>query len=247
MGESQNNTLSVLITGGNRGIGRALVLACAEAGYEAVFTYRSGEAQAQETLDLVKSQGGRARTFQLDVADRSACAQRLLADIEAHGTYYGVILNAGVTADNAFPSITGEDWDKVIDTNLGGFYNVLNPLIIPMVRRRAPGRIITLSSVSGVMGNRGQVNYSASKAGLIGATKALAVEMGKRDITVNCIAPGVIETDMADEVPWDHIKESVPLRRMGQPAEVAALAVYLLSPLAGYITRQVISINGGMF
>jgi 3-oxoacyl-[acyl-carrier protein] reductase len=160
--------------------------------------------------------------------------------------YYGVICNAGVAADNAFPSISGEDWDKVLHTNLDGFYNVLYPIIMPMVQNRKPGRIITLSSVSGLIGNRGQVNYSASKAGIIGATKALAIEMGKRKITVNCIAPGIIESEMTEDVPWDYIKSSVPLRRMGKPEEVAGLAIFLLSENAAYITRQVISVNGGM-
>ncbi|MBU0537147.1 MAG: SDR family oxidoreductase, partial [Gammaproteobacteria bacterium] len=144
-------------------------------------------------------------------------------------------------------AMSGEDWDAVIHTNLDAFYNVLNPVIMPMVRRRAPGRIVTLASVSGIMGNRGQVNYSAAKAGIIGATKALAIELAKRDITVNCVAPGLINTEMLADAPVEEALKLIPMRRAGEPDEVASLVSYLLSAPAGYITRQVISVNGGMF
>jgi len=170
----------------------------------------------------------------------------LNTDLEQHGAYYGVVCNAGIAADNAFPSLTGEEWDRVIHTNLDAFYNVLQPIIMPMVRRRQPGRIVTLSSVSGLMGNRGQVNYSAAKAGIIGATKALALELAKRDITVNCVAPGLIDTDMADTLPLDEIKAMIPARRVGRPEEVAATVAFLMSADAAYITRQVIAVNGGL-
>jgi 3-oxoacyl-[acyl-carrier protein] reductase len=166
--------------------------------------------------------------------------------MEAHGAYYGVVCNAGITADNAFPSLTGEEWDSVIHTNLNGFYNVLQPVIMPMIRRRKPGRIVTLSSASGIIGNRGQVNYSAAKAGIIGATKALALELAKRDITVNCVAPGLIATDMLNNLPLDELKKMIPARRIGQADEVAATVAFLMSEDAGYITRQVISVNGGL-
>jgi 3-oxoacyl-[acyl-carrier protein] reductase len=142
--------------------------------------------------------------------------------------------------------MSGEDWDLVIKTNLEGFYNVLNPLIMPMVRRRAPGRIVTLASVSGMIGNRGQVNYSAAKAGIIGATKALALELAKREITVNCVAPGLIETEMIGDVPLEEVTKLIPARRIGKPEEVAAAVSFLLSEDAAYITRQVISVNGGL-
>jgi 3-oxoacyl-[acyl-carrier protein] reductase len=237
---------SILVTGGSRGIGKAVVSAAAAAGYSVAIHYNKDAASAGELAAGIIAAGGEARVLQFDISDREGCRAALLADIEAHGVYYGVVCNAGIAMDNAFPSITEDEWDKVIHTNLDGFYNVLHPLIMPMVQARRPSRIITMASVSGLIGNRGQVNYSASKAGIIGATKALAIEMGKRNITVNCIAPGVIETEMSKDVPLEHILPTIPLRRMGKPEEVAALAVFLLSESAAYITRQVISVNGGL-
>jgi 3-oxoacyl-[acyl-carrier protein] reductase len=166
--------------------------------------------------------------------------------VAAHGCYYGVVCNAGIARDNAFPMMSGEDWDSVLQTNLDGFYNVLQPLVMPMVQRRLPGRIVTLASVSGLTGNRGQVNYSAAKAGIIGATKALALELAKRHITVNCVAPGVIETDMLEAAPMEEILKMIPARRVGRPEEVAAAVSFLMADDAAYITRQVISVNGGL-
>ena len=157
-----------------------------------------------------------------------------------------MVCNAGLARDNAFPAMSADDWDTVISSNLDGFYNVLNPIIMPMVRRREAGRIVTLASVSGLMGNRGQVNYSAAKAGIIGATKALALEMAKRKITVNCVAPGLIETEMLDNIPLETVTSTIPMRRLGQPEEVAAVVRFLLSDTASYVTRQVISVNGGL-
>ena len=188
--------------------------------------------------------------LQFDIADRAAAKAALEADIAANGPYYGVVLNAGVNRDNAFPAMEDEEWDKVIDTDLTGFYNVLKPCVMPMVSARIKGRIIALSSVSGIAGNRGQVNYSAAKAGIIGAVKALAVELAKRGITVNAIAPGVIETEMVDSIipeAIDEVKKAIPMRRFGKPSEIASLVSYLLSDGAAYLTRQVISVNGGMF
>jgi 3-oxoacyl-[acyl-carrier protein] reductase len=237
---------SVLVTGSSRGIGRAIALQLALDGFEIIVHYRNRREAADSVLDHIQSNGGRGRILQFDVADRDAAAANLTADIEAYGAYYGVVCNAGIARDNAFPAIPGEDWDSVIHTNLNGFYNVLQPVIMPMVRRRKPGRIVTLSSVSGIIGNRGQVNYSAAKAGIIGATKALAVELAKRDITVNCVAPGLIETDMLEQAPLGEALKMIPMRRAGQPAEVAALVSFLMSSGAAYITRQVISVNGGM-
>ena len=185
--------------------------------------------------------------LQFDVRDRAACRTQLDADVDAHGAYYGIVLCAGVTRDAAFPALTDEDWDIVLETGLDGFYNVVHPLTMPMVRARKGGRIVTIASVSGVMGNRGQVNYSAAKAGLIGATKALAVELASRKITVNCVAPGLIETDMLAHMEHvDQALQAVPMQRVGQPAEVAAVVGFLMSDAASYVTRQVIGVNGGM-
>ena len=184
--------------------------------------------------------------MQIDISERAQAEQILLADVEAHGCYYGVVCNAGVARDNAFPAMSGEDWDIVLQTNLDGFFNVLNPLTMPFVRRRKPGRIVTLASVSGLIGNRGQVNYSAAKAGIIGATKALAVELASREITVNCVAPGLIATDMINDVPMEEALKMIPAKRVGKPEEVAAVVSFLMGEDAAYVTRQVISVNGGL-
>lgn len=237
---------SILVTGSSRGIGKAIALALAEAGYNLVLHCRSQREQAEVVATTIFANGGSARILQFDVADRAQTKAVLEADIEEHGAYYGVVCNAGITRDNAFPAMTGDEWDSVIHTNLDSFYNVLNPLIMPMVRRRKAGRIVTLASVSGLIGNRGQANYSAAKAGIIAASKSLAIELAKRDITVNCVAPGLIATEMVDEVPLEEALKMIPARRVGQPEEVAALVKFLMSAEAAYITRQVISVNGGL-
>lgn len=237
---------SVLVTGSSRGIGKAIALRLARDGYDLVVHCRSRREDADGVAQAVVALGRQARVLQFDIGARAATAATLEADIDQHGCYYGVVCNAGVARDNAFPALSGEDWDIVLKTNLDGFYNVLNPLIMPMVRRRAPGRIVTLASVSGLIGNRGQVNYSAAKAGVIGATKALALELAKREITVNCIAPGLIETEMIGDAPIDEVLKLIPARRIGKPEEVAAAVSFLLADDAAYITRQVISVNGGL-
>lgn len=227
-------TKRVLITGSSRGIGKAIAEALTAEGYDVV-------------THSVRSSG---TDLQFDISDRAACKAALEADIEKNGPYFGVVLNAGVNRDNAFPAMEDEEWDQVLRTDLDGFYNVLKPCVMPMVSARIKGRIVALSSVSGVIGNRGQVNYSAAKAGVIGAVKALAVELAKRGITVNAIAPGVIETEMVDSIipeAIDEIKKSIPMRRFGKPEEISSLVSYLLSDGAAYLTRQVISVNGGMF
>lgn len=241
---SQNKT--VLVTGSSKGIGRSIAIKAAKAGYDIVVHYAKDKMGAEKTLESILEGGGKGRLISFDIGDRTACRENLEADIAQHGVYYGAVLNAGIAKDNAFPALEDEEWDSVLHTNLDGFYNVLKPIVMPMVRRRQPGRIITLSSVAGITGNRGQVNYSASKAGIIGATKALASELASREITVNCVAPGIIETAMTEGLPMDRLMGMIPMQRLGKPDEVAALIGFLLSEEAGYITRQVISINGGM-
>lgn len=237
---------SVLVTGSSRGIGKAIAQRLARDGYTVVVHCRSRREEADAVAAGINADGGQARVLQFDIAERDATSAALLADVEAHGCYYGVVANAGVARDTAFPAMTGEEWDQVLGTNLDGFFNVLNPLVMPMVQRRKPGRIVTMASVSGLVGNRGQVNYSAAKAGIIGATKALALELAKRNITVNCVAPGLIETDMIEEVPMEEALKMIPARRVGRPHEVAAAVSYLMSEDAGYVTRQVLSVNGGL-
>ncbi len=238
---------SILVTGSSRGIGRAIALRLARAGHDIVLHCRSRRDEAEAVQAEILALGRQARVLQFDVADRAACRAALEADIDAHGAYYGVVCNAGLTRDGAFPALSEDDWDSVLRTNLDGFYNVLHPLTMPMIRRRAPGRIVCITSVSGLVGNRGQVNYSASKAGVIGAAKALAVELAKRRITVNCVAPGLIDTDMLDEqLPLEEMLKMIPAQRMGTPEEVAAAVAFLMSAEAGYITRQVLAVNGGL-
>lgn len=237
---------TVLVTGSSRGIGRAIARALAEAGYIVVVHAKTNSAQLNEALQELREYENRCRALIFDIANRSACRQALLQDIERFGTYYGIICNAGISRDGTFAAMEPDDWDSVLRTDLDSFYNVVQPLVMPMVRRRKPGRIVAMSSVSGVLGNRGQVNYSAAKAGLIGAVKALALELASRKITVNAVAPGLIETDMVSEEIKERALSLIPMHRLGTPQEVASAVVFLLSAQASYITRQVIEISGGL-
>jgi 3-oxoacyl-[acyl-carrier protein] reductase len=237
---------TVLVTGSSRGIGRAIALRCGRDGYDVALHCRSRVEEAEVVAGELRAGGAAARILQFDIADRAAAAAALEADITAHGCYYGVVCNAGIARDTTFAGMTGNEWDQVLRTNLDGFYNVLYPLVMPMVRTRKPGRIVTLSSVSGLVGNRGQVNYSASKAGIIGATRALAIELASRAITVNCVAPGLIDTEMVDERVRAEALKMIPAGRVGTGEEVAAAVSFLLRDEAAYITRQVLSVNGGL-
>ena len=244
MTDQADNT--ILVTGASRGIGKSVALGLATQGHTIVVHYVRDEAGAAATLDAIRDAGSEGRPLQFDVSDRDAAAAALTGDIEAHGAYYGVICNAGITRDNAFPIMSGDEWDAVLRTNLDSFYNVLNPLVMPMIRRKKPGRIVAVSSVAGIAGNRGQVNYSAAKAGIIGAVKALALELAKRKITVNCVAPGLIDTDMTKDLPRDEIARSIPMRRFGTPEEVSRVVEFLCSSGAAYVTRQIIAVDGGL-
>lgn len=236
----------VLVTGSGRGIGKAIAIQLAKDGFDIAVHCRSDLASAQAVQSSITQLGRHTSLLQFDVADRQAARSALADDIASHGAYYGVVCNAGITRDGAFPALSDDDWDRVIHTNLDGFFNVVQPAVMPMIQLRSGGRIVTIASVSGIAGNRGQVNYSASKAGLIGATKALALELAKRKITVNCVAPGLIETDMVHDLASEELMKMIPLRRAGTSSEVAATVGFLFSEPAAYITRQVISVNGGL-
>ena len=246
-----NSDKTVLVTGASGGIGRSIAVEAAKAGYYVICHYNSGVERAQETLRLIEEAHGLGEIVKFDVRNREECREILNKITEEKGPLWGIVSNAGITRDNVFAAMKGDEWDDVIRTDLDSFYNVIQPLVLPMARRtnKRGGRIIVISSITGIIGNRGQVNYSAAKAGIIGAAKALSMELASRKITVNCIAPGLIETDMIKGIipeMYEKIVESIPMNRVGKPEEIASLAVFLLSEESGYITKQVISVNGGM-
>ncbi len=241
---ADTKTKEILITGSSRGIGKATAKLLAKQGYNIVLHCNKNIDKAKSVQEEI---GENSRILQFDISNREQTTEILTNDIAENGVYFGLVLNAGITKDNVFPAMEDDEWDSVINTNLNGFYNVVKPLILPMIQSRQKGRIVTLSSVSGLSGNRGQVNYSASKAGIIGATKALSLEVAKRGITVNCVAPGVIESDMTEDLSKDKVLDMIPMKRFGTAEEVANVIEFLISEKASYITGQVISVNGGLY
>lgn len=240
-----NKNKQVLITGSSRGIGKACALYLADNGYDIILHCSKNIERLKDLEVQIKSKGVNCRSLAFDVSKRDETKEVLLKDIENYGVYYGIVLNAGIAKDNPMPILEEDEWDEVINTNLGAFYNVIKPLIMPLIQEKR-GRIVVMSSISAQTGNRGQVNYSASKAGLIGATKALSREVAKRNITVNAIAPGIIETDMTQDL-QDEVIKQIPMKRTGKPKEVASLVDYLMSENSSYITGQVIAVNGGLY
>jgi 3-oxoacyl-[acyl-carrier protein] reductase len=238
-------THRALITGASRGIGAAVAEALAAAGHPVILNYRSQDEAAKEVKKRIEARGGSVVLSRFDVAHREATAEAIARLLEDESPIGIVVNNAGITRDALLPVLKPEDWDLVLRTSLDGWYNVTKPLVMPMVRRRF-GRIITVTSVSGLTGQPGQTNYSAAKAGLMGATKALAKEVARKGVTVNAVAPGLIETDMIEGAPVDELLRAIPVRRLGRPEEVASLVAFLASADAGYITGQVIGINGGL-
>lgn len=236
----------VLVTGASRGIGRAIAIDLARAGFHVTLNFRSGEDKAREVQDAIEGAGGSADLLGFDVSDREATAAALEPYVKEHGGFWGVVINAGVTADKPMAMLSGEEWDRVLRTNLDGFFNVVRPLVMPMVRLRDGGRVVGISSVSGMVGNAGQTNYAASKGGLIVAVRSLAAELARRDITCNCVAPGFVKTDMVEGLDEDAIKAQVPLRRMGEPEEIAAAVTFLFSDGAAYVTGATIPVTGGL-
>ena len=237
-----------LVTGGSRGIGRAVSIKLASMGYHVLINYVSNKAEADRTLQMVREAGGDGETMQFDVADANQTKDVLQAWQENHaGEYVEVLVNnAGIRRDNILMFMPEEDWHSVIGTSLNGFYYVTQALLQQMLVHKY-GRIISLASVSGLKGLPGQTNYSAAKGGIIAATKALAQEVARKNVTVNAVAPGFIETDMTDGLDVDALKKTIPSQRFGKPEEVAELIGFLASDKAGYITGDVISINGGLY
>jgi len=240
---SKDNKIA-LIVGGSRGIGKAIALSLARSGFDIWLTYQSNHKAAEETKKEVEKNGTTCRLFAFDISDYKA-SEEALGKISEATPPHVVVYNAGIARDNLMVWMTKDEWDKVIDTNLNGFYNIMHVVLFAMLREKR-GRIVAISSTSGQTGQAGQVNYSASKAGLIGAVKALAREVGKKNIFVNVVAPGVIETEMTAELPKEKILPLIPLNRFGQPEDVASIVNFLCSEENMYIHGQVIGVNGGL-
>jgi 3-oxoacyl-[acyl-carrier protein] reductase len=233
-----------LVTGASRGIGAACARALGAAGFPVIVHCRSERERAEAVAVEIRTAGGRAEVCQFDV--REAEATRAAIDgLLATGPIGVVVVNAGIHADAAFPAMRREDWDRVIETTLDGFFNVTQPLVMPMVSARW-GRIVVISSVAAILGSRGQVNYAAAKAGLIGAARSLAREVARRGVTVNAVAPGLIDTDMLEGVAVERLLPQIPMERLGRPEEVAAVVAFLAGDSAAYVTGQVVGVNGGM-
>lgn len=236
---------TAIITGASRGIGRATAVELAKAGYFIIINYKSNEAAAMETLNLVKSAGSDGELAQFDVADNEQTKNSVKSITERHKNIQVLVNNAGITADGLFMLLGEDEWDSVINTSLKGFYNMTKPILREMVRRKC-GSIVSVSSLSALMPNRGQANYSAAKAGIIAASRSLATEVARFGVRVNVVAPGLIETDMVKDAPVAEIKKMIPMARLGKPEEVASVIRFLCAGDASYITGQVIGINGGI-
>jgi 3-oxoacyl-[acyl-carrier protein] reductase len=236
----------VLVTGASRGIGAAIAQELAQAGYWVALNFKQNQERAASLAGEIEAAGGRASLLPFDVSDRAQAAAHLEADMAANGPFWGAVLNAGITRDGPLAGLAPEAWDSVLSTNLDSFYNVLRPLVMPMVGLREGGRIVLLSSVTGLRGRAGQTNYAAAKAGLIAAGRSLALELAKRKITVNSVVPGFIQTDMLAGLDEKEIANEIPLKRFGQPQEVAALVAFLFGERAAYITGQALAIDGGL-
>lgn len=241
---SENNKLVALVTGGSRGIGRACALELAKNGVNVIINFAGNEEAANATVAELKALGSNSKALKFDVSDAKLCLENINAIVEEYGKIDILVNNAGITRDGLFLRMSEENWNAVIDTNLNSAFNVSNPVVKFMMKQRS-GVIINMTSIVGVMGNAGQANYAAAKAGLIGFTKSLAKELGSRNIRVNAIAPGFIQTDMTKNLPLEEVAKAIPLKRLGQVEDIAK-TVKFLALEGDYITGQVIGVDGGL-